>query len=113
MEQALRAVARAAIGFMPEPEGLALYEAALTTGGDPLLEIGGYCGKSAVYLGAAAAEIGTVLYSIDHHRGSEEQQPGEAFADTRLIGADGRVDTLPAFIDTLTRARLRDVVLTI
>ena len=38
----------------------------------PLLEIGTYCGKSAVYLGAAAREAGTVCFTVDHHRGSEE-----------------------------------------
>ena len=71
------AVARAAKGFMPEGEGLALYEAGSAAGArGPLLEVGTYCGKSAVYLGAAARECGSVLFTVDHHRGSEENQAG-------------------------------------
>src|SRR5207244_3758898 len=106
VNEELRAAARAAIGFMPEDEGLELHDAARSTSGDhPLLEIGSYCGKSVIYLGAAAREIGTIVYSIDHHRGSEEQQPGEEFHDPHLVGTDGRVDTLPIFAATLDRAR--------
>ncbi|HEX5588563.1 MAG TPA: class I SAM-dependent methyltransferase, partial [Acidimicrobiia bacterium] len=72
MDARLLDAARAAVGFMPDDEGLALYEAGLIGGGaGPLLEIGTYCGKSALYLGAAAREKGTVLYTVDHHRGSE------------------------------------------
>lgn len=110
MNQALRAAAKAAPGFMPPDEGLALYEAALSAPAGPLLEIGSYCGKSAVYLGAAARERGTVLYSIDHHRGSEEHQPGEEYHDPSLVDGDGRVDTFPAFRRTIEGAGLTDVV---
>ena len=68
----LRAHAEAARGFMPADEGLALFEAAASVAVDgPFLEIGSYCGKSAVYLGAAARARATVLYALDHHRGSE------------------------------------------
>src|SRR5918992_5324239 len=100
---------------MPEDEGLALYEAGLQVARvGPLLEIGSYCGKSAVYLGAAAQELGTVLYSIDHHRGSEEQQPGEEFHDPRLVDAEtGRIDTLPLFRKTMARAGLEHNVIAI
>jgi MMP 1-O-methyltransferase len=113
MDAELRAAARAAIGFMPEPEGLALYEAGLTAGRlGPLLEIGSYCGKSAVYLGAAARATGTRLFSIDHHRGSEEHQPGQEYFDERLYDAGaGRVDTFPEFKRTIEAARLGDVVM--
>ena len=73
-------MAEAAIGFMPPDEGLALHEAGLLAGelvpDAPLVEIGSWCGKSSVYLGAAARERGTVLFAVDHHRGSEENQPG-------------------------------------
>src|SRR5690606_36919031 len=66
-------------GFLAHAEGEALYRAGLAAGRiGPLLEIGSYCGKSALYLGAAARDAGTKLYSIDHHRGSEEHQPGWA-----------------------------------
>jgi MMP 1-O-methyltransferase len=106
--------ARQAIGFMPEAEGLALFETGLQAGRlGPLLEIGTYCGKSAIYLGAAARAAGTILFSVDHHRGSEEQQPGQEYFDTRLVGPDGRVDTLPAFRQTVAAAGLESVVVAV
>ena len=98
---------------MPENEGHSLYEAGLRGGKvGPLLEIGSYCGKSAVYLGAAARERSAVLYSIDHHHGSEEQQPGAEFHDPRLVDPlTGVVDTLPFFRRTISDAGLQDVVI--
>jgi hypothetical protein len=92
-------VAGVAKGFMPDAEGLALHRAGLAaakSGLGPLLEIGTYCGKSAVYLGAAAREGGAVLFSIDHHRGSAELQPGWAYHDPEVLDpATGLMDTLP------------------
>ncbi len=97
---------------MPEDEGVALYEAALTAPAiAPLLEVGSYCGKSAIYLGAAARQLGTILYSIDHHRGSEEHQPGEEYHDPRLVDHEtGLVDTLATFRRTIHSAGLEDTV---
>jgi predicted O-methyltransferase YrrM len=98
---------------MPDVEGEALYEAGLR-GAErgPLLEIGSYCGKSTIYLGAAAREKGMVLYSVDHHRGSEEHQEGEEFHDPRLVDPEtGEIDTLPTFRRTISRAGLDDVVI--
>ncbi|MCP5978843.1 class I SAM-dependent methyltransferase, partial [Klebsiella pneumoniae] len=64
-------------GFLDPAEGEALFAAArLQAALGPVLEIGAYCGKSALYLGAACAEAGELLFSVDHHRGSEENQPG-------------------------------------
>jgi predicted O-methyltransferase YrrM len=116
MDERLRELARDAIGFMPEREGLALYEAAIEAGRDgggaPLLEVGTYGGKSAIYLGAAARETGTVLYTIDHHRGSEEHQPGWEYHDDRLVDPEsGRFDSLPLFRRTIAEAGLEDVVI--
>ncbi len=113
MDERLLAVARAARGFMPEAEGLALHEAALRGArAGPLLEVGSYCGKSTVYLGAAARALNTLVFSIDHHRGSEEHQPGEEFFDERLYDAGaGAVDTLMEFRATIARAGLEDVVI--
>src|SRR5688572_20443718 len=111
MDELLRSIARNAIGFMPEDEGLALYDAALRApASGPLLEIGSYCGKSAVYLGAAAREQNAVCFSIDHHRGSEEHQVGEEYHDPRLVDERGRVDTFPEFRRTIAAAGLEDVV---
>ncbi len=99
---------------MPDEEGVALYEAALAAAPiGPIAEIGSYCGKSTLYLAAGVREADTdsVVFSIDHHRGSEEHQPGEEFHDARLLDAEGRVDTLSAFRMTIEQAGVSDVVI--
>jgi predicted O-methyltransferase YrrM len=112
MLRRLREIAEDAIGFMPAEEGEALFEAGRKAAPlGPLLEIGSYCGKSSVYLGAAAEEAGSVLFTIDHHRGSEEHQPGEEFHDRRLVDEEGRTDTLPEFRRTVARAGLEGTVI--
>ena len=113
MDPRLQATAEAARGFMPADEGLALHEAALAAPG-PYLEVGTYCGKSAVYLGAAARVAGTILFTVDHHRGSEENQAGWEHHDADLVDPDsGRMDTLPAFRRTIAGAGLEDVVVAV
>ncbi|WP_405359652.1 class I SAM-dependent methyltransferase [Kitasatospora sp. NBC_00085] len=103
-----------ATGFMPVDEGLALYAAAVTAArrtGLPVLEIGTYCGRSAILLAAAAREAGTVALTVDHHRGSEEQQPGWEYHDPTLVDPEvGRMDTLPRFRRTLHAAGLEEHV---
>ncbi len=114
MNPRLRQAARDAIGFMPDKEGLALFQEALNAGANgPILEVGGYCGKSAIYLGAAAARVGSVLFSVDHHRGSEENQPGQEYHDPRLLGPDGRVDSLPHFRAAISAAGLEESVVAV
>lgn len=117
MDATLREKAEAAKGFMPPDEGLALHEAALeaaTAHPGPLLEVGTYCGKSAIFLGAAARRAGTVLFTVDHHHGSEENQAGWEHHDATLIdGATGRFDTLPTFRRTIGDAGLEDVVVAV
>ena len=77
----------------------------------PCLEIGSYCGKSAVYLGSACRENNEILFSIDHHRGSEEQQPGEEYFDPQLFNSQtNTVDTFPLFRNTLAIAQLEETV---
>jgi predicted O-methyltransferase YrrM len=115
MDAADLSVARAAKGFMPDDEGLALHEAGLAAGRvGPLLEIGSYCGKSAVYLGTAARASGTVLFTVDHHRGSEENQAGWQHHDPDVVDpGTGRMDTLPFLRRTIERAGLEDVVIAV
>ncbi|MGH2753351.1 MAG: class I SAM-dependent methyltransferase [Actinomycetota bacterium] len=115
MDEGLLKAAREAIGFMPEKEGLALYEAGLDGARlGPMVEIGSYCGKSAIYLGAAAEKRMAVLFSIDHHTGSEEHQPGEEYHDPRLIDpATGKIDTLPIFKQTIVEAGLENSVVAV
>ncbi|MCF3104449.1 class I SAM-dependent methyltransferase [Streptomyces roseoverticillatus] len=104
----------AAKGFMPLDEGLALHAAAEEAAGLglPLLEVGTYCGRSTILLAAAAREAGTTAVTVDHHRGSEEQQPGWEYHDASLVDeAVGRMDTLPVFRRTLHQAGLEEHVL--
>ena len=112
MEDRLRRAAEVARGFMPADEGLALYRAAASLDVDgPLLEVGSYCGKSAVYLGAAAQRAGRVLFCVDHHRGSEENQPGWEHHDPEVVDAElGVIDTLPFFRRTIRDAGLEETV---
>jgi predicted O-methyltransferase YrrM len=111
----LLAHARAAKGFMPEGEGLFLHRIArerLPHG--PGLEIGSYCGKSAIYLGAAAREARSTVFTVDHHRGSEENQAGWEHHDPTLVDDEfGVMDTLPTFRKTIARAGLEDEVVAI
>ncbi|MFJ4919439.1 class I SAM-dependent methyltransferase [Streptomyces sp. NPDC088725] len=106
----------AAKGFMPVHEGLALYAAAAEAGGLglPLLEVGTYCGRSTLLLADAARQAGTVAVTVDHHRGSEEQQPGWEYHDPQVVDPElGLMDTLPTFRRTLRRAGFEDDVIAI
>lgn len=102
-------------GFMPANEGAALYKAALAEAANgPLLEVGTYCGKSAIYIGTAARERGAVLFAVDHHRGSEENQPGWEWHDPETWDAEvGAMDTLPFLRRNLHRAGLEETVIPI
>ncbi|WP_372341351.1 class I SAM-dependent methyltransferase [Streptomyces sp. CC224E] len=100
-------------GFMPLGEGLALYAAAVEAAalGLPLLEVGTYCGRSTILLADAARSAGVTALTVDHHRGSEEQQPGWDFHDPETVDpALGIMDTLPTFRRTLHAAGLEDHV---
>jgi hypothetical protein len=113
--EALFAIARGTRGFMPDDEGEALFRAALRAGRahvpdavpSTFVEIGAWCGKSTVYLGAAAEVTGAVVFSVDHHRGSEENQPGWDYHEPDLVDPDaGRIDTLLHWRHTITGAGL-------
>ncbi|MFE5537019.1 class I SAM-dependent methyltransferase [Streptomyces sp. NPDC056492] len=106
----------AAKGFMPVREGLALYEAAAAAAalGLPLLEVGTYCGRSTILLADAAREAGVAAITVDHHRGSEEQQPGWEYHDPSVVDPEvGLMDTLPTFRRTLHKAGLEDHVIAV
>lgn len=111
----LFAYAEQVIGFMPADEGRALYDAAVHYLGDGVgVEIGTYCGKSTVMLGAAAQAGGGVLFTIDHHHGSEEHQPGWEYHDTTMVDpVTGLFDTLPTLRHTLDGAGLDEHVVAI
>jgi predicted O-methyltransferase YrrM len=111
----LRHAAERAKGFMPPDEGRALFDVACEYGPlGPICEIGTYCGKSAIYLGAAARQTGSVVFTVDHHRGSEEIQPGWAHHDPTLMDPRfGKMDSLPFFRTAIASAGLEDCVIAI
>jgi hypothetical protein len=118
IDPVVRAAAVAAIGFMPPDEGDALHDAAIAAAirvpGAPFVEVGSYCGRSTIWLGAAARTAGTVLFAVDHHRGSEENQAGWEWHDPTLVDpAVGKMDTLPVFRRTVHDAGLEDVVVAV
>ncbi len=101
---------------MPDDEGVALAAAAASADValGPFLEVGSYCGKSACYLGPVARRSGTVVYCVDHHRGSEENQPGWEWHEPDLVDPGvGRIDTLPHFRRTVHEAGLEDVAVAV
>ena len=112
---ALLRAAEAAKGFMPPAEGQALYETALAYAPvGPIVEIGTYCGKSTIYLAAAARQHGQTVVTVDHHRGSEEHQEGWEFHDNALVDpGTGKIDTLPHFRATIAAAGLEDDVVAV
>lgn len=118
LSAARRAVALDTKGFMPDDEGDALFDAGIAAGrscpGLPWVEVGSYCGRSTVWLGAAAEAVETELFTIDHHRGSEETQPGWQWHDPTVVDpATGQMETLPFLRTTLWRAGLEDTVIPI
>jgi len=102
-------------GFIAREEALRLYEIAREASRiGPCLEIGSYCGKTASYIGTGCRETGGILFSIDHHRGSEEQQPGEEYFDPDLLDKEtGLIDTFRIFRKTIGDLELEDTVIPI
>jgi MMP 1-O-methyltransferase len=110
-----RSLALSTRGFMPAEEGDALWDAAATATaampGMPMLELGSYCGRSTVWLGDVAESAGTLLFALDHHRGSEENQAGWGHHHIEVVDDRiGKMDTLPFFRATIHDAGLEDSV---
>ena len=113
-----RSLALATKGFMPADEGDALWDAAVAAGaavpGAPMLEVGSYCGRSTVWLGDAAERCGVVLFAVDHHRGSEENQAGWEHHDAEVVDDRTRkMDTLPFFRAAIHDADLEATVIAV
>jgi predicted O-methyltransferase YrrM len=119
VDQTLLEAAEAAKGFMPSDEGLALHDAAveaLKRHPDGVLgEVGTYCGKSTLYLAAAVREVGSgTVVTVDHHVGSEENQPGWEWHDETMVDPHARrLDTLPTLRRTLFDAQVEDAVVAV
>jgi predicted O-methyltransferase YrrM len=112
IDHKIKKVADDAPGFMPADEAEALWDAAWAMAPQGVIcEIGTYCGKSATWLGAAAQLRGGRVVTVDHHRGSEENQAGWEHHDPTLVDAElGLMDTLPAFRKTMHAAGLDEIV---
>jgi hypothetical protein len=116
LRESVAALALEATGFLAVEEGLKLFELARELAlKAPCLEVGAYCGKSTLYLGEGCrASGGFGLYSVDHHRGSVEQQPGQPYFNPSLFDAHrGVINTLPHFLQNIARAGLSDYVVPI
>jgi MMP 1-O-methyltransferase len=118
----LLAAARAAKGFMPDDEGLALAAVAerAAAGFSSIVEVGAYCGRSTLYLAAGIARAqgsgapGAVIFSVDHHHGSEENQPGWEHHDETLVDlSTGRMDTLPFWRRAVEGAGAEDLAVAV
>lgn len=116
LSQARLEVALDAPGFLPLNEALALHESAESFLAQPDsvgigVEVGTYCGKSTVFLGAVCEAHGALLATVDHHRGSEEHQPGWEYHDTALVDPHaGTLDTSARFRRTMFDAELEQTV---
>lgn len=107
-------IAGEARGWLFPDEGPALHAAALSIPSGPIIEVGSYCGKSTVYLGAAARELDTLVFAVDHHRGSPEMQPGHENHNLDVVdGEVGVHDTLTHFRHTILRAGLEPWVVAV
>lgn len=118
MKPQRRDVALATKGFMPPDEGDALWVAAVAAAAAlpdvPMIEVGSYCGRSTIWLGDAAERSGTLLFAVDHHRGSEENQAGWSHHDVDVVDRRvGRMDTLPFFRAAIHDAGLEDSVVAV
>ncbi len=102
-------------GFLADDEAAALYNYALkSTQKGPALEVGSYCGKSTIYLGCAAQKNDSVVFAVDHHRGSEEHQLGEEYHDKDLYDTSVQLmDTFKEFRKNMRKANLEDTVVPI
>ena len=102
-------------GFMEPEEGQCLYEvASIASKKAPIVEIGSYCGKSSIYIGNACKENNSVLYAVDHHMGSEENQVGWEHHDHELFDEEnGMLNTFPSFRKNIRNASLENVIVPI
>ena len=102
-------------GFLNDKEAKKLQELFLNVHHlGSVLEIGTYCGKSTLNFALIAKKIGGLIYTVDHHTGSEEHQLGEEYHDEDLY--DKRLkkfNTLPEFLKNLRSSNLDNFIIPI
>lgn len=99
-------------GFLSDEEGLLLARYAvqgLHVG--EAVEIGSWCGRSSIYIAQEIAKKNRLLFCVDHHRGSEENQPDWEWFDKQVWDQQaGAVDTLPHFRSNIRAAGLENTI---
>ena len=102
-------------GFLSDKEAKKLQELFLKVHHlGSVLEIGTYCGKSTLNFALIAKKIDGLIYTVDHHTGSEEHQLGEEYHDEDLY--DKRLkkfNTLPEFLKNLRSSNLGKFIIPI
>ena len=102
-------------GFLSDKEAKKLQELFLNVHHlGAVLEIGTYCGKSTLNFAHVAKKINGLVYTVDHHTGSEEHQLGEEYHDEDLY--DERIEkfnTLPEFLKNLRSSNLDNFIIPI
>lgn len=102
-------------GFLSDKEAKKLQELFLKVHHlGSVLEIGTYCGKSALNFSEVAKDVNGLIYTIDHHTGSEEHQRGEEYHDSELF--DERLkkfNTLPEFLKNLKSKKMAKFIIPI
>ena len=100
-------------GFLDNTEGNELAKIARKCSDlGPCLEIGTYCGKSALIIGEACRKSNNLLFTVDHHTGSEEHQLGEEYHDSELYDENiSSFNTLPEFLENLKKSDLKNYIL--
>ena len=100
---------------MDPEEGEFLYSVALEASKrGPIVEIGSYCGKSSIYIGKACEKNNSLLFAIDHHTGSEENQVGWEYHDKELFDSQtGRINTFPEFRKNIRNFNLENFIIPI
>ena len=99
-------------GFMPNHEGMALCRwAEKFSKLGHVLEIGTYCGKSSIYLSFGAKKNNKYIFTIDHHKGSEEHQINQEYFDDEIYDKlNERVDTFPLLIENINKLKINNIV---
>jgi len=99
-------------GFLTPEEGqmLAKFAAQGLLIGE-VVEIGAWCGRSALYMAPTLQKAERLFFSVDHHRGSEENQPEWEWFDPEVWDETaGAIDTLPIFRGNIRAADLEGTV---
>ena len=99
-------------GFMSYHEGKALSKwAEEFSKVGPIMEIGSYCGKSTLFLAYGANKNNQIVFTVDHHNGSEEHQIDEEYFDNEIYDTEtNSVNSFPLFVKNINQFRASNVV---